>query len=138
MTQDELRTLYIAQRDKHLEQLMAINARSVFAVLALAVSILVGLDKIEILKIPQPDGTFSAVFFVIAFLLLTVAGALISLFHTKTIRSLETKICSVKDVTKEDFRIITPNDWKNPFRLTLAGVICVIVAILILLKHKFL
>jgi hypothetical protein len=65
MTTEKLRTLYISQRDKHLEQFMAINARAVFTVLALVVSILVGFDKIgpiqmESWALPTAVGLFAS------------------------------------------------------------------------------
>ena len=139
MTQEELRTLYISQRDKHLEQFMAINARSVFVVLALVVSILVGFDKIQALPMPSKTvGAVAAGFFCLGLLLLTLAAVFISLFHTAMIRALETKSWLVKELTKEDFRIIPPEGWKNPFRLSLMGVLCISVAILIPLKYRFL
>ena len=137
MTQNERRTSFIAQRDKHLEQFMAINARSVFVVLALVVSILVGFDKIETLNVPKHDGPIAAAVFCLGAILLTISSVIISLFHTKQIRSLEAKSWSVVDLTDEDLRVIPKEGWKNPFPYTLLGVICVIVAILILLKHKF-
>jgi hypothetical protein len=136
MKQEELRTLFIAQRDKHLEQFMAINARSVFVILALVVSILVGFDKIPDFKSHEHAGMTAATFFCIGLVLLTVSSVFISLFHTAKIRALELKSWAAKDMAAEDFQIIPSEGWMNPFRLTLVGIICVIVAVLILLKYK--
>jgi hypothetical protein len=138
MTEDERRTLYIAQRDKHLEQLMAINARAVFTVLALVVSLLVGFEKI---KAPEGVGHAAvamAIFFVMGVLLLTISAVRISTFHTRMIRMLEAKSFVVPDLAKDDFLVIPPGGRANPFVGTLAGVSCLILAILIPLICKLL
>jgi hypothetical protein len=138
MTEDERRTLYIAQRDKHLEQLMAINARAVFTVLALVVSLLVGFEKI---KAPEGVGHAAvamAIFFVMGVLLLTISAVRISTFHTRMIRRLEAKSFVVPDLAKDDFLVIPPGGGANPFVGTLAGVSCLILAILIPLICKLL
>jgi hypothetical protein len=134
---DKLRTFYLAQRDKHLDQFMAINARSVFVILTLVVSILVGFDKIHALAVcPTTVDYVAAVIFCAGIVLLTLSGVCISLFHTARIRALETKSWSLATLSKQDFKIIPDVDWKNPFRVTLIGVILVVLAILMLLYHN--
>jgi hypothetical protein len=136
MADDDLRTLYVALRDKHLAQLMAINTRAVFTVLALVVSILIGFDKINPLNLCKVAATLVEGLFLLGILMLIIAAVRMSSFHIAKIRTLERKSWSPTALTEDDFLIVPPSNWSSPFPFTGAGVVCLILAALIPLANR--
>ena len=131
MNENELRKFYLEQRDKHLEQFMAINTRAVFAVLALVVSIVLGLNKITNLNLIWLYTTVICLLFFLGTVLLTAAAVKMSIFHTSRIREFQVKSITCVPFKDDDFLIIPPSEkvW-HPFKLALAGIICLVAAVL--------
>jgi hypothetical protein len=138
MSDDDLRTLYVAQRDKHLGQLMAINTRAIFTVLVSVVSILIGFDKVNSLKLPKCSAIWAASLFLLGTVMLLIAAVRMSSFHVIKIRMLENKSWSIKAPAEDDFHIVPPSDWKSPFPFIFVGILCLILAVVIPLTHRLL
>lgn len=136
MADDDLRTLYVALRNKHVAQLMAINTRAIFTVLALVVSILIGFDKINPLNLCKVAAHFAEGLFLLGILMLTSASVRMSSFHVNKIRVLERKSWSPTALTENDFLIVPPSDWMSPFPFIGAGVVSLILAALIPLTYR--
>ena len=90
--EDKLFDRLVALRDKHLEQLMEINAKAAIAVLTAVFAVLVGASKAQGVLPDTPSRKVIVVVTIIAVLLLARGAYLLSDFHTRRIRSIQRRL----------------------------------------------
>lgn len=127
------RDFFREQRDKHLEQWMAVSGRVSFGAIALLASVWISMEKLPRISLESLSyiGTalFASAFLLIlaGVVLLIWASVSISRFHTKQIERLQCKMAApdATSVQHEDCRIIVPESrWPmHPHRAVLFGLI---------------
>lgn len=132
----------LAERDKHLAQLMAIHGQAVFTVLGLVFTVLLGLEKIRDLDLPACWIVLISIFLFGGVFSLFGGALRLSFFHTGQIRSFQRRLAD-QDKNSEpsewatrpcgDFEIIGSRG--NFFLPIAAGIGALVVAALLLMGY---
>lgn len=122
-----LQQALLQQRDKHLEQFMAISGKATFAVLTAIFVVYLGGKDIAELKVRAPFLWVVTALMLAGIGLLTYAAYLFSSFHTSQIRSMQARFFTGDErLTALDMQIIPPTEREN--RLVMAGLVCLMLA----------
>lgn len=114
----DLAKFYAEQRDKHVQQIMAINGQGTFGTLAVAGAVLIGslgLKKGDFTKADIDSMTPWFIVTAVGILSLFIAAAMYSIFHTGKIKRFETLIrnrTAFARLAKNEFQIM-PNKSAN-------------------------
>lgn len=132
------RNFFLGQRDKHLDQFMAINAKAAFAAATAIIGLILGANRLRHADLTtQQSYSFFAVFG-LGLILLLVGNFLLARFHTRKIREFEklSAECDEGDTKRPSrhYQIIPTTSWTNPFNCVLFGItLCLFAALFLLI-----